>query len=119
MRAIARATSAAPTYFEPMELKVKNKNAVLVDGGVFINNPAVSAYAEAIKLIKEGILPNKPILIISLGTGELTRQITYKEAKDWGLIQWVRPVLELLKNHHGRNSQAVLVYLMKNMTMDR
>jgi len=23
------------------------------------------------------------------------------------------------KNHHGRNSQAVLVYLMKNMTMDR
>jgi len=96
MREIARATSAAPTYFEPMELKMKHNNAVLVDGGVFINNPAVSAYAEAIRLIKEGKLPKKPILIISLGTGELTRQITYKEAKDWGLIQWVRPVLDVV-----------------------
>ncbi|MCH7951059.1 MAG: patatin-like phospholipase family protein, partial [Candidatus Dadabacteria bacterium] len=54
MREIARATSAAPTYFEPMELKVKNNDAVLVDGGVFINNPAVSAYSEAIKLIQDG-----------------------------------------------------------------
>jgi len=96
MREIARATSAAPTYFEPMELKMKHNNAVLVDGGVFINNPAVSAYAEAIRLIKEGKLPKKPILIISLGTGELTRKITYKEAKDWGLIQWVRPVLDVV-----------------------
>ncbi len=96
MREVARATSAAPTYFEPIKLKVKGKNAVLVDGGVFVNNPAVSAYAEAIRLIKEGKLPEKPILVISLGTGELTRRITYQEAKDWGLIQWVKPILDVV-----------------------
>ncbi len=96
MREIARATSAAPTYFEPIKLKVKGKNAVLVDGGVFVNNPAVSAYAEAIRLQQEGKLPKKPILLVSLGTGELTRKISYKEAKDWGLVEWVRPVLDVV-----------------------
>jgi len=93
---LARATSAAPTYFEPIKLKVNEKNAVLVDGGVFINNPAVSAYAETIRLQEEGILPKKPILIVSLGTGELTRKIEFEEAKDWGLVEWVRPILDVV-----------------------
>ena len=39
----AHATSAAPTYFEPVRLGART----LVDGGVFAINPAVFAYAEA------------------------------------------------------------------------
>ena len=40
---VARATSAAPTYFEPLEARAARS---LVDGGVFAVNPAMSAFAE-------------------------------------------------------------------------
>src|SRR5215203_5365627 len=42
---VARATSAAPTYFEPLEAGER----ALLDGGVFAVNPAMSALAEVLK----------------------------------------------------------------------
>jgi patatin-like phospholipase/acyl hydrolase len=40
----ARATSAAPTYFSPAELdQDRHHYRALVDGGVFVNNPAMCA----------------------------------------------------------------------------
>ena len=44
---IARATSAAPTFFPPLHLTRGDKDYALVDGGVFVNNPSMAAYAEA------------------------------------------------------------------------
>jgi patatin-like phospholipase/acyl hydrolase len=47
---VARATSAAPTYFEPFKLEMKIRDSVncysLIDGGVFANNPAMCAYID-------------------------------------------------------------------------
>jgi patatin-like phospholipase/acyl hydrolase len=42
LRDVARATSAAPTYFEPAHIENRSgaKWTALVDGGVFANNPA-------------------------------------------------------------------------------
>ena len=71
----AHATSAAPTYFEPVRLD----GATLVDGGVFAINPAVCAYAE---------VAGKPDLLLSLGTGQHTRPLPYKKVKDWGRLEW-------------------------------
>jgi uncharacterized protein len=51
--AIARATSAAPTYFPPLHLVRGTDDYALVDGGVFVNNPAMAAYAEARSLYAE------------------------------------------------------------------
>jgi patatin-like phospholipase/acyl hydrolase len=45
MRDVARATSAAPTYFRPKRLSSKPATA-MVDGGVFANNPTMCAYVE-------------------------------------------------------------------------
>ena len=60
LRDVARATSAAPTYFEPARvLPVSGSEAHvrhLIDGGVFANNPALCAYSEAIAL---GPIPRK------------------------------------------------------------
>ena len=90
-RDAARATSAAPTYFEPALIRVQGQARALVDGGVFVNSPVVSAYAEALKLY-----PGEPLLVVSLGTGELVRPIPYESAKDWGQAGWVMPLLDCM-----------------------
>src|SRR3954452_4341611 len=84
---VARATAAAPTYFEPLKLD----DFALVDGGVFATDPAMCAYAEA-----ERLEPGGDHLIVSLGTGQLTRPIHYEDAKGWGLLEWVRPVIDVV-----------------------
>ena len=101
---LAGATSAAPTYFAPKKLTVKesreengkciDKERVLVDGGVFVNDPAMCAYAEVKRLQadqKEGqFCQDKPILIVSIGTGDYDKSISYKEAKSWGKLGWIK-----------------------------
>ncbi|TVQ21772.1 MAG: patatin [Leptolyngbya sp. DLM2.Bin15] len=89
MKHAARATSAAPTYFEPALIPIGNTKKALVDGGVFINSPSVSAYVEAKRLFPE----EHDFFVLSLGTGELTRAIPYSQAKDWGKASWLLPLL--------------------------
>jgi uncharacterized protein len=79
----AHASSAAPTYFEPVRLN----GATLVDGGVFAINPAMCAYAEV-----DGRLD----LLLSLGTGEHTRRLPYEEVRDWGQLEWARPLIDVV-----------------------
>jgi uncharacterized protein len=79
----AHATSAAPTYFEPVRID----GATLVDGGVFATNPALVAYAE---------VRGKLDLLLSLGTGEHTRPLPYEKVKDWGQLEWARPVIDVV-----------------------
>ncbi len=90
---IARATSAAPTYFEPAYVpNINGQEVPLIDGGVFANNPAMCALSSA-----RILYPNRTrFLIVSLGTGETQREIPYEKAKDWGLIEWARPLLYIL-----------------------
>jgi patatin-like phospholipase/acyl hydrolase len=93
MREVARATSAAPTYFEPLQLKVGSLgNRAFIDGGVHSNNPAMCAYVEAIKIHPE----EKDFLVVSLGTGEPTRNMPYEEVKGWGLALWAQPILNVV-----------------------
>lgn len=33
------------------------------------------------------------ILLVSIGTGDGTRPILYNEAKDWGALSWVHPLI--------------------------
>jgi uncharacterized protein len=98
---VARATSAAPTYFEPLRLDAAPPDDfyALVDGGVFANNPAMCAYVEARKRLESEDPPAPPdseFLFVSLGTGQLTRAVRYEEAKDWGLFGWARPILDVV-----------------------
>jgi patatin-like phospholipase/acyl hydrolase len=87
MRLAARATAAAPTYFEPLRLD----RFTLIDGGVFATNPAMCAFAE----VKRAD-PAADCLMVSLGTGELTRRLPYDEVKDWGRLEWVRPLIDVM-----------------------
>jgi uncharacterized protein len=90
---IARATSAAPTYFPPALIKNHmGEEFGMIDGGVFANNPAMCALVAAYKLFPDA----KKFMIVSLGTGSLERPIPYAEARNWGLVHWARPVLNVL-----------------------
>jgi patatin-like phospholipase/acyl hydrolase len=94
MKEVARATSAAPTFFEPSRIDLYSDYYALVDGGVFANNPAMCAYAEALKNYPN--INREDFLVVSLGTGEATRCIPYEEAKRWGLAGWLVPLLGIV-----------------------
>ena len=83
-----RARPLPPPPILNRNLDVDEQERILIDGGIFINSPSVSAYAEAIKLF-----PDEQIKVLSLGTGELTRSIPYHEAKTWGSALWVISLL--------------------------
>lgn len=109
---VARATSAAPTYFETA--KVKNELGTpypLIDGGVFVNNPALVAYSEVRSMSFEGVntLPSaKDMLIVSLSTGNTSQKYDYKKAKDWGAVGWIKPIISIMMTG---NSQTVDYHL--------
>ncbi len=88
---VARATSAAPSYFEPAQIKTQGRVLSLVDGGVIANTPAMCALAEA----KKHHPGANDILLVSLGTGDPTRPISYEAAKGWGIVEWLVPLFSL------------------------
>lgn len=92
VRQIARATSAAPTYFPPFHLVRDNQDYALVYGGVFVNNPAMAAYVETRRLYPDA----KDLMVVSIGTGDRQDRIAYSMAKDWGLIGWARNIVPVL-----------------------
>ncbi len=94
---VARATSAAPTYFEVprvTSLSSPPKRYPLIDGGVFANNPALCAYAEARTFQEKPTA--RDMFLLSLGTGKIKKSYPYREAKDWGKIGWLGPVLDIM-----------------------
>ena len=97
---VARATSAAPTYFETA--RVKNDIGTpfpLIDGGVFVNNPSLVAYSEVRSMNFSGIdnLPTaKDMMIVSIGTGSTSKKYEYSKAKDWGAVQWIKPIIDIM-----------------------
>jgi uncharacterized protein len=106
---VARATSAAPTYFEAAEVGER----ALVDGGVFAINPAMCALAEVLNA--EDVTP-RDVVLLSLGTGERTHKRSFDEIKDWGLVMWARPILDVA---FDGASDAVNYQLERVLSADR
>ncbi|MBK8565719.1 MAG: patatin-like phospholipase family protein [Saprospiraceae bacterium] len=123
MTQVTRATSAAPTYFQPTRiLSPKQMHYSLVDGGVFANNPSVLAYAEAKELYKlrsgreinamptpeEGV----PYFMLSLGTGRTFNPYKYEDAKGWGAPKWIRPMIDILMQGVSETVDYQMRYLL-------
>jgi uncharacterized protein len=98
---VARATSAAPTYFEPARVTnlTTGKSMTLVDGGVYANNPAVCAFVEAHKMGATA----ESMLLVALGTGHQNRAYSYYETRNWGPINWINPA-------HGAPIISILMH---------
>lgn len=103
---IARATSAAPTYFELAQIISKaGSKFPLIDGGVFANNPSMCAYAEArgldfSEINKDPLKPNRPsgknMFMVSIGTGSSEELFNPNKVKNWGMIEWVKPIIDIM-----------------------
>jgi len=93
---VAKATSAAPTYFPPVHFKDLAGQAEhgYIDGGVVAHNPALCAVTEARRTFPEA----DDLVIVSLGTGWYVPPIDYVKAENWGGIQWARPLVDILFN---------------------
>jgi len=89
---VCKASCSAPTYFPAHEMKLGRSISPLIDGGVVANNPSTCAVAEAKKLGNS--LEN--ILLASFGTGRSTRKISRDEAEEWGALEWVIPIIDVL-----------------------
>jgi uncharacterized protein len=91
---VARATSAAPAYFEPTEVTdvAGARTYPLIDGGVYAVNPSMCAYADVVRAGRAGELE----LMLSLGTGEHTRAYRFEQVRWWGQLEWARPLLDMV-----------------------
>lgn len=107
IRDVARATSAAPTYFEPHKIQVGEDDYYsLVDGGVVAGNPTLCALVDARDLFQ-----GSQFFILSLGTGQARHSFAYDRAKDWGKIGWAQPMIDIFldaSNHQVDYQVAML-----------
>ena len=88
----ALATSAAPTFFQPVPLIIGGQARTLIDGGIFVNTPTVSAYVEARRIFPDAT----DFFVLSLGTGESTQQLDHEDAVNWGKLEWLPELLECM-----------------------
>jgi patatin-like phospholipase/acyl hydrolase len=92
----ARATSAAPTYFEPELIEKEDKAYALVDGGVFANNPSMCALVDSMREFRQTL---DQVFMVSLGTGKETeRPLEFQAVKNWGVVNWAQPLLTIVFN---------------------
>lgn len=77
---IALHTAAAPTIFPA----VKSDGLVMIDGGIWANNPLMNALVDALACYD---VPRENIRILTIGTGEATFSLT-KAAQSGGKKHW-------------------------------
>jgi hypothetical protein len=109
MSFIARATSAAPTYFEPAAKFDGDQGMAFLDGALFANNPSMCAFAHAQSLGFD----EDEMTIISLGTGAVSRILEYQEVRHWGLANWARPILDITSQASNRAIDWQLNHILR------
>ncbi len=113
---VVRASTAAPTYFPPQKLTVRNKAGQVrrdefVDGGVTsYNNPSLQVFLEAV-LPRYGLgwqtgVDN--LLLMSLGTGFNTLTIPAGAAAGYQMIDWAQYIIPELMGEANLQQNMLL-----------
>ena len=87
---VALATSAAPTYFRPLE----HHGYTLVDGGVWANNPIMLAVIEALVCFD---LERDQIDVMSLGCGEDPYVVSDNQINAGGKLAWADVIFAAMR----------------------
>ena len=93
VRDIAGATSAAPSYFIPKKISniIETEIYSEVDGGLYANNPSITAGREAIKTFPN-LLSNsgKNVIFVSIGTGIVQNKLIVEKKGGLGILGWIK-----------------------------
>jgi uncharacterized protein len=106
LKDICRASSAAPTYFEPAKIKsFADQYFSCIDGGVFANNPTFVGYIESQKINfrkyskdsskYDGVAPLQEFIIISIGNGSRAKSYKHEELVGISKSKWVDPLVDI------------------------
>lgn len=99
---VGLSTAAAPTYFEALP----NNGYVMVDGGLWANNPVMNALVDALACYD---LDRGQIEILSLGCGETAFKVDEAKAQG-GLFQWKGVIRAAVRaQSHNALGQAYLL----------
>jgi len=114
LRDLCRASTAIPTYFETARVESETGTPFsLISGNFFAANPTMIAYAEARKfdfseILSDSLKPKNPLaqdlFILSIGTGEVKNPYYYDSVKDWGNLNWLKPMIDI---SYSSNSETV------------
>lgn len=106
----ARSTSAAPTFFPALKSETDPKK-ILVDGGIFINNPAMDLFIRAIKLYPHA----EKYVLVSLGTGDFSDSCS-ERLINAGFVDWIRPLMSYMMNGVSAQVDEQLNKLLKEQS---
>lgn len=104
MRKVAEATSAAPTFFRPLE----DDGYSFVDGGVWCNNPIMVGLVDALACFD---VPRERIRILSLGCGNNPYTVGTIKKRLGGLLAWYNIIFAAmrLQSHNARGQADLLI----------
>ncbi|RVH05454.1 hypothetical protein CN217_26030 [Sinorhizobium meliloti] len=117
-----RASTAAPTYFEPARIRCASNGDyfTLVDGGVCLNDPSQVAlyYADLLGFDLEDTV------LVSIGTGSEARPYMYHEVKNWGTLRWINPsrgvpILSIIMSGQSSSTQLILTKTLNKVGGNR
>ena len=95
VKEVVLSSTAAPTYFPPVHItSSKNKDNCHIDGGIVVNNPALSTLIEGFKHPKYKGLND--IILVSVGNVTNTDFYSYKRVKRWGIFGWALPIVSIV-----------------------
>jgi len=111
------ATTAAPTYFPAAVL---DKGSAYCDGGVWANNPAIVAYAEACRMAESPEKAPNPtrfnvseVMMLSVGTGNCSYSFEPPGA-DAGLLYWGAKLFDVSSSAQSQGATFQARYLLGN-----
>ncbi|MEL6108216.1 MAG: CBASS cGAMP-activated phospholipase [Planctomycetota bacterium] len=109
------ATTAAPTYFPH---KVMPGGDAFCDGGLWANNPAVLAIAEAFKIRQfctrpqcDPVYDTSSIRVLSIGTGKAMYSLS-PPGPDAGALYWAPHIADVMGTSQVQGVQMPLDYLL-------
>lgn len=118
LRDVCRATSAAPSYFEPAGVFSATKvRHAFVDGGVFANNPTLCAIAEVSKA--RGVIDPMQMLLVSLGTGKTPRTFDFNRFKSKLALFLVPDLINIMMSGVAETTHHIVKNVFRTLKVDQ